>query len=107
MADQVRVPDEGAGSSEFFSFAHTYNGYELRDGFEPLAAVAQAVRERWERTGELGDDVDQLRACLFFEARAFRHGGYGRFDQRPIVAALVSRIRSLSGGVVPLRGTVA
>ncbi|MGV9370657.1 hypothetical protein [Micromonospora tulbaghiae] len=58
MTDQVRVPDDGAGGSEF-------------------------------------------------EARAFRHGGYGRFDQRPIVAALVSRIRSLSGGVVPLRGTVA
>ncbi|MEH0823742.1 MULTISPECIES: hypothetical protein [Micromonospora] len=107
MAEQVRVPDDGAGGSEFFRFAHTYNGYELRGGLDPLTAVAQTVRERWERTGDLGDDVDELRACLFFEARAFRHGGYGRFDQQPIVAALVARIRSLSGGAVPPKGTVA
>ncbi|MDO3683156.1 hypothetical protein [Micromonospora sp. C28ISP2-4] len=106
MAEQVRVPDDGAGS-EFFSFAHTYNGYELRGSFDALAATARAVRERWERTGELGDDVDELRACLFFEARAFRHGGgYGRFDQRPIVPGLVARIRSLSGGVVPDKSTI-
>ncbi|SCL37439.1 hypothetical protein [Micromonospora aurantiaca (nom. illeg.)] len=43
----------------------------------------------------------------FIEARAFRHGGYGRFDHQPIVAALVARIRALSGGFVPPKGTVA
>ncbi|ADL44288.1 hypothetical protein [Micromonospora aurantiaca (nom. illeg.)] len=59
MAEQVRVPDDGAGGGEFF------------------------------------------------EARAFRHGGYGRFDHQPIVAALVARIRALSGGFVPPKGTVA
>ncbi|MEW2592185.1 hypothetical protein [Micromonospora aurantiaca] len=55
----------------------------------------------------LGRPTTGLRACLFFEARAFRHGGYGRFDHQPIVAALVARIRALSGGFVPPKGTVA
>ncbi|MGC4893353.1 hypothetical protein [Micromonospora sp. DT31] len=107
MAEQVQVPDDGAGSTEFFRFAGTYNGYELQGSFEALATTARTVRERWERTGHLGDDVDELRARLFFEARAFRHGGYGRFDKRPIVAALVAGIRSLSGGFVPSRRTIA
>ncbi|GAA0713485.1 hypothetical protein Drose_21955 [Dactylosporangium roseum] len=107
MAEQVRVPAEDAGSDEFSGFAHTYNGYELHGGLEALAAVVGSVRDRWQRTGGLGEDVDVLRACLFYEARAHRFaGGLGRFGQEPFVAALVARIRSVSGGFVPVKGTV-
>ncbi|GAB3337869.1 hypothetical protein RMN56_12815 [Micromonospora halotolerans] len=108
MARQVRVPDEDADSQDFINFAHSYNGYELRGGLEALAAMVQSARGRWHRTGELGEDVDVLRACLFYEVRAHRHsGGYGVFEQEPFVAALVTRIRSLSGGLVQTKGRVA
>ncbi|MGW9195702.1 hypothetical protein [Micromonospora chersina] len=107
MGEQVRVPADDAGSNEFFRFAHTYNGYELHGGLETLTAMVQSVRDQWHRTGELGEDVDLLRACLFYEARAHRHGGHGEFDQEPLVGPLVARIRSISGGHVPVKGTVA
>ncbi|BCL15122.1 hypothetical protein [Micromonospora sagamiensis] len=108
MDEQVRVPDEGADGGEFFRFAHTYNGYELHGGPTDLAPTVRSVQERWHRTGELGEDVDVLRACLFFEARAYRHGGgFGRFERQDFVLALVARIRALSGGHVPVKGTVA
>jgi hypothetical protein len=70
-------------------------------------AGSQLARDRWRQTGELDEDVDVLRACLFYEARAYRHGeGYGPFAQEPFVAALVMLIRRISGGLVPTKGTV-
>jgi hypothetical protein len=108
VEEQVRVPAEGAGSDEFFRFAHTYNGYELHGGPSDLATMARSVQDHWHSTGELGVDVDVLRACLFYEARAYRHGGgFGRFERQAFVVALVARIRSVSGGHVPIKGTVA
>ncbi|MGI5522565.1 hypothetical protein ACQEUX_16765 [Micromonospora sp. CA-259024] len=34
MAEQARVPDEGADGQEFINFGHTYNGYELHGGLD-------------------------------------------------------------------------
>jgi hypothetical protein len=107
MAEQVHVPADHAGSEEFVRFAHTYNGYELHGSLEALAVIVQSVQHRWQQTGELGEDVDELRACLFYEVRAHRFGGgYGRFERQPFAAALTTRIRLLSGGLVPIKGTV-
>ena len=104
MSEQVRVPDDGAGESAVFAFAGTYDGYARHGDVPTLGELSRRVQEHWQRTGELDGDVDVLRACLFFQARAHRHGGrYGRFDTEPFVAALVARIRTLSGGTVPVR----
>ena len=107
MTEQVQVPDDGAGDEAYFEFAMTYNAYELHDdGFALLACV----RERWEQTRDLGDDVDHLRACLFLEARDYRvvQGGlfHTPFERDPFVYELVSRIRHLSGGSVPRKSQV-
>jgi hypothetical protein len=101
---KVRVPDDGAGSHEFIEFAQTYNGYALHGDNGELPRLVLPLRQQWERTGELSEDVDVLRACLFFEQRShYGNGGYRPFDKEPFVAALVTHIRRLSGGSVPLR----
>ena len=106
MTEQIQVPDSDAGELAVITFAGTYNGYELHGGVLPLGDLTRRIREHWQRTGELDESVDVLRACLFFEVRAHRHGGgYGRFDEEPFRAALVERIRTLSGGSVPLRSS--
>jgi hypothetical protein len=99
--EQVRVPAADAGEMEVIRFAHTYDGYRLHDGVSDLT---ERVRADWQRTGHVGDDLDTLRACLFFEVRAHRHGGgWGRFSGQPFTAALLTRIRELADGTVPLR----
>ncbi|MEV0895333.1 hypothetical protein [Actinoplanes sp. NPDC049802] len=108
MDEFVTVPGDDAEENSVVRFAHTYDGYRLHRGLESLADLTQRVHEIWQRTGELGDDVDVLRGCLFYEVRAHRHsGGYGRFSEQPFTIALVRRIRTLSGGSVPLRSTIA
>lgn len=76
------LPGDDASLQELISFAHTFNGYA-----------------RWgslERCAEVKDhsSLDNLRTCLFFEARRWRH--YGT-DPDPETLAywrlLVSKIR--------------
>ncbi|WP_238006103.1 hypothetical protein KZZ52_51830 [Dactylosporangium sp. AC04546] len=97
MDEPVRVPGPGAGIEEVSAFAHTYHGYALHE-----VNPAPDARDEWNRSRTVGDDVDTLRACLFFEARANRFGGgFGRFERDPFIVALIARIRELSGGFVP------
>ncbi|MET7392692.1 hypothetical protein ABZS66_04260 [Dactylosporangium sp. NPDC005572] len=97
MDELVRVPEPGAGIDEISAFAHTYDGYALHE-----VHPAPTARDEWNRSATIGDDVDTLRACLFFEARANRFGGgFGRFERDPFILALIARIRELSGGSVP------
>ncbi|GAB3827713.1 hypothetical protein ACFPIJ_08030 [Dactylosporangium cerinum] len=103
-AASVRVPDEQAGFPELVTFAHTYNGYDLHGGSAGLAELAVPVQRHWERTGELPGDVDVLRACLFFQQRShYWDGGSWDFQTAPLVVALLTRIRALSAGTVPVR----
>lgn len=100
----VRVPGEGAGFAELVTFAHTYNGYDLHGGPAGLNEVVVPTHQAWERTGDLPDDVDALRACLFFQQRShYWDGGLWDFETAPFVVALLARIRALSGGTVPRR----
>jgi hypothetical protein len=98
--ESVRVPGADAGEQEIIEFAHTYDGYRLHP---TLSELHRQTRDEWERTGDPGDDLDVLRACLFLEVRAHRHsGGWGRFSQQPFTAVLLSRIRTVAGDTVPL-----
>ncbi|MCT9934509.1 hypothetical protein N5079_30320 [Planotetraspora sp. A-T 1434] len=100
----VRVPDDRAGFAALVTFAHTYNGYDLHGGTEGLPQVVLPVHGHWEQTGELPDDIDVLRACLFFQQRShYWDGDSWDFETEPFVVALLTRIRALSGGTVPLR----
>jgi hypothetical protein len=98
------VPTDDSGEQAFIEFAHTYDGYADHGGLEALGELAHHIRLEWQQTGDLPDDVDVLRGCLFYQVRAHRHsGGWSPFDGDSFVRALVQQVRSLSGGTVPLR----
>lgn len=62
-----RIPDPDAEWDEIGQFALTFNGYEHWGSFEACAEIA---RERRQST------LTELRTCLFFEQRSWRHAGY-------------------------------
>jgi hypothetical protein len=79
------VPVRDASLDALIEFAHTFDGYKQWGSFERCAEIANA-RDH--------SSLDQLRTCLFFEARRWRH-----FGEEPDAAAesywrdLVSAIR--------------
>jgi hypothetical protein len=65
---------------EIAAFSATFDGYTHFG--EPLGARFNEVRDRFAAIGDLPDDVDDLRACLFLESGATGSRGGGRDAQR-------------------------
>lgn len=59
------VPSPDASIDEILRFAETYS-YEDAGGFQAAASVANSRRHK---------SLDDLRTCLFFEFRRWRHYG--------------------------------
>ncbi|MGM7643937.1 hypothetical protein ACSVDM_03475 [Nocardia sp. JW2] len=103
MSEHCAVPSENSDAQAHIDFAHTCSGYAGFGGPEGLGVAVRLIRSDWEEAGALPDDVLMLRRCLFYEVRAHRHsGGYTPFNEDQFVLDLVSRIRLLSGGSVPI-----
>ena len=67
--DQLRladIPADDADLDALIHFAHTFNGYNAFGGFSGCAEIANR-RDH--------SSLSHLRACLFFEARRWRHYG--------------------------------
>jgi hypothetical protein len=60
------LPADDAGVSDLIAFAHTFDSEEVGLSFDRLAEIAN---------GKDHSSIDNLRACLFFEARRWRHIG--------------------------------
>ncbi len=60
------LPDPNADWETIVHFAHTIKGYELHGSFEACALIANERRH---------NTLTDLRTCLFFEARRYRHFG--------------------------------
>ena len=100
----IPVPPEGAPwFMEGAEFALTYNGYD-RHG-EEAKKIGQKVYNAYNNTGNLPEDINILRCCLFFEQRRIRWNEPGdllaRTEYRNYVEALLRQIREISGGFVP------
>jgi len=61
-----QAPDEASSLGAILEFALSYNAYEVHGSSH---AAAQIANRRASRT------LDDLRTCLFFEARRWRHFG--------------------------------
>lgn len=87
------VPATDAEWPEVATFALTFDGYAALG--KSCGDLANDVRRRWDAARELPDDLSQLRGCLFFEQRRFRH-----FDSSPTgedrtyIGALLDAIRA-------------
>lgn len=54
------------------AFANRFDGYQHFRGSEAAMAENNAIRAQWSQTGVLPASIDDLRACLFVEARRER-----------------------------------
>lgn len=77
-------------------FALTLNGYEIMGGLHECGELANRVKKGFSAKLESlqGLSLTDLRACLFFEQRRFRHfGEEPQGDDRVFVNALLDAIR--------------
>jgi hypothetical protein len=60
------IPKPDSDWGDILPFAHSFDGYMVMGSFEACATVANQRRH---------DTLTELRTCLFFEARRWRHFG--------------------------------
>jgi hypothetical protein len=68
----LEVPSTGL----IFKYALCFNGYDAYGGLEGLGAMANDRRFFFSEHGLWVGSARELRGCLFFEARRWRHFGY-------------------------------
>lgn len=79
------IPYQKADWSAIQQFALTFNGYESHDSFEKCAQIANDHRH---------DTLTNLRICLFFEQRRWRHfGEEPDEDSMAYIRAVLNKIR--------------
>ena len=90
------LPDRDSDWPEIVRFAARFNGYEFWGDIETSHQQANRIRQSFESRRVLPEDLNTLRACLFYEARRWRHSGYDP-DERGLqyIRALVSAIADL------------
>jgi hypothetical protein len=88
------VPESGAGWHEIGRFALSFNGYERWGSFGRCAEIGNRGLEGFRETGALPESLDELRTCLFFEQRRWRHFGLDPDEQAMgYIRALVRAVR--------------
>ncbi len=66
--DPATFPKRGAGLDEIVKFGYSFDGY-AQYGMEACAELANKSLSTYYHTEVLPEDLLELRACLFFEAR--------------------------------------
>jgi O-acetyl-ADP-ribose deacetylase len=86
------LPPPDADWGQINAFAHTFNGYTYSD---KLHEIGNGANTAFEQSRALPKSLSDLRACLFYEARRWRHYGYDP-DATTLryIQALVEAIRS-------------
>jgi len=93
-----QIPPPKAGWREIGWFALTFDGYEVHGGFEACGDIANQCRQAYETRQSLPETLTELRTCLFFEQRRWRHYGYSPDENAMIyIHALVEQIREKIG----------
>jgi hypothetical protein len=86
----VDIPAADADWGTISEFALTYNAYMAQGSFEACAEIANA-----QRHGSLAD----LRTCLFFEQRRWRHFGDDPDDEAmAYIRGIMEQIRRYVAG---------
>jgi hypothetical protein len=89
------IPPPNAGWDVIELFALSFNGYSYWGSFEKCADIANSGLDLWNEKRVLPDSLIELRTCLFFEQRRWRHYGISPgSEDLPYIHALVDAIRS-------------
>lgn len=87
---ETDLPPPNADWNQVSQFAITYDGYERCGSFEKCADIANA---------RLGGSLHNLRTCLFFEQRRWRHfGDYPGEEHMAYFHRIIEEIRELVKG---------
>lgn len=85
--------------SEYYVLAHEFDGYAAFP--DDLAERANQVGRDWREHQELPEDLDLLRACLFYEARRSRFiEGYPNEGDMEYIDPLVEKIKKIEGNII-------
>lgn len=89
------IPSPNANLDVISSFAHSFNGYAYWGSFEKCAKIANDSGRAWKETEIVPTSLTNLRTCLFFEQRRWRHFGYDP-DEKTVryFHALIEAIRN-------------
>jgi hypothetical protein len=88
------VPPPDADWHAIGRFALSFNGYEWWGSFAKCAEVGNRGADVFRESGTLPHSLTELRTCLFFEQRRWRH--FGLDPDEPAsryIGALVGAIR--------------
>lgn len=88
------VPPCDASWSDIAPFALTFDGYAWS---EDCGEIANGIEREYRERGSFRENLtlDELRACLFFDQRAWRHFGEApNADALDYIHALLNAIRS-------------
>jgi len=88
------IPAQRAGWKKIEPFAFTFNGYDHWGSFKKCREIAQLGVTTYRNHQGLDQSLTDLRTCLFFEARRWKH-----FKKKPsksgmdYIHALLNAIR--------------
>jgi hypothetical protein len=83
----LSIPNPDASWAEMGEFALTFDGYKVWGSFEKCAEIANSRRH---------ESLTDLRTCLFFEQRRWRHFGENPVEETMVyIRSLVEEIRSM------------
>jgi hypothetical protein len=72
------IPSQKAGWKKVEPFAFTFNGYDHWGSFKKCREIAQLGLSTYRSNQNLDQSLTDLRTCLFFEARRWKH-----FEKKP------------------------
>jgi hypothetical protein len=99
---EAHVPPPDAQWRPIGRFALTFNGYEAWGSFANCAQIANHWAHVYAERQELPQSLTELRTCLFFEQRRWRHFGYDPDDEAmAYIRALLEEIRRTVGSGDP------
>jgi hypothetical protein len=78
------IPSRRAAWKNILPFAHTFNGYEHWGSVKKCREVARKGIVLHKSKQELPQSLTDLRTCLFFEARRWKH-----FEKTPTKTGMV------------------
>ena len=86
-------PRPGSSFADVVVFAYTFDGY-AHYGMEACANLANQTLSGYYKEESLPEDVNELRACLFFEARRWMlYGSMPDTMANIYIAALIQKLK--------------
>jgi hypothetical protein len=88
------IPAPDADWHTVGKFAVSFDGYEYWGSFKKCATIGNRGLELYRAERVLPNSLTELRTCLFFEQRRWRHFGFDPDEEATdYIRALVERVR--------------